>query len=115
MINRIQTTLAATVALTFIGVTHAQEDVQENVQTAFSIDPAASVEVNYQRILETASVACDEMHPERKTAYTNAYIRIKKECRSNLIEAAISAFADPYLTAFHEGTDVTPRTYAANN
>ena len=111
MINPIQTTIAAFAALTFAGTAVAQNEVQ----TAFSVDPTVSVEENYEGIRQAAAQACDEMHPRQMTSFSSAYNRVKKACRSTLIDAAVSALADPYLAALHEGREVQRQTFASKD
>ncbi len=109
MTNTIKTLVAAAAALSFAGTAIAQDDVT----TTFSYDPAASIEANYSDIRETASKACDQMHLRRTTSYTSAYNRLKKDCRANMIEAAVEAINDPFLTALHEGRSVETTTFAS--
>ena len=111
MTDRIKTIAAAVAAFAFADTAIAQN----NVQTAFSIDPTASVEENYEGIRETAAQACDEMHPRQTTSFNSAYNRVKKACRSTLIDAAVSALADPYLAALHEDREVLPQTFASKD
>lgn len=111
MTNRIKTIAATVAAFAFAGTAIAQEDVN----TAFSIDPKASAEENYERVRETAAQACDEMHPRQQTSFSSAYTRVKKSCRSSLIDTAVSALADPYLTALHEDRKVLPQAFASKD
>lgn len=111
MTNHIKTIAATFAALAFAGAAIAQEDVN----TAFSIDPTASVEENYDSIRKTAAQACDEMHPRQETSFNTAYNRVKKGCRAQLIDTAVLAFADPYITALHEDREVAPRVFASKD
>lgn len=108
MTYRIKTIAATVAALAFAGTAITQEDVY----TAFSIDPKASAEENYEHIRETATQACDEMYPRQTTSFSIAYNRVKKACRSKLIDTAVSAFANPYLAALHEDREVLPQAFA---
>ena len=111
MTNRTKTIAATLAAFAFAGTAIAQEDVN----TAFSIDPKASAEENYEGIFEAAAQACNEMHPRQTTSFSTAFNRVKKACRYTLIDAAVSAFADPYLTALHEDREVRPQAFASKD
>lgn len=105
-------TIAASIAaFTFVGSAIAQDDVT----TAFSFDADASIEANYEEIQSTAKEACDALHPRRTTSFSNAYTRLKKDCRERLITAAVEAIADPYLVALHTGEEVETQAFASKN
>lgn len=111
MTIRIKTIAASIIASTFVATASAQEQVA----LSFSIDPDAGVEANYETIRETAAQACNEMHPHPTTPSMLSHRRVKKKCRTELIEAAVSAFADPYLTAFHEDSKIGFLAFASND
>lgn len=111
MTIRIKTFVASILASTFVATAIAEDQVT----LSFSIDPNAGVEANYETIRETAAQACDEMHPHPTTPSMISHRRVKKKCRTELIEAAVSAFGDPYLTAFHEDSKVGFLTFASND
>ena len=111
MTNTIKTIAASLAAFTFVGTAIAQDDVT----TAFSFDAEASIEANYEEIRSTAKEACDALHPRRTTSFSNAYNRLKKDCRERLVSAAVDAIADPYLIALHTGDEVETQTFASNN
>ncbi|MEL7031002.1 MAG: hypothetical protein AAGL97_09480 [Pseudomonadota bacterium] len=111
MTNRIKTIAATVAAFTLAGTAIAQDQVT----LSFSIDPDAGVEANYETIRETAAQACNEIHPERTTPSMLSHRRVKKKCRVELIEAAVSAFADPYLTALHKDGKIGFLTFASKD
>lgn len=111
MTNVIKTVAAAAAAFSLA----APGIAEQAVETAFTYDRSVSEQNNYERISETASRACDALHPRRTTSFTSAYNRLKKDCRSDMIDAAVKAINEPVLTALHEDRSVDARDFASLN
>jgi|GEM_PF-7134795 len=97
----IKTTLAAFVAST---VFSAAAMAEEQFEVNFTYDSYLTAAENYAVIKKTATSACNEEYKIRSHGYLPAYRKAKKNCRDELIESAVEAFAEPRLTAVHFDT-----------